>query len=66
MRIETGYVIGGVPPLGHSQNIRTLIDSSLLPHQEIWVAAGTPHTVFRTSPHDLLRATGAELVDVKE
>jgi prolyl-tRNA editing enzyme YbaK/EbsC (Cys-tRNA(Pro) deacylase) len=53
----TGYPIGGVPPLAHTQPIETIIDEDLLQYKEIWAAAGTPNAVFRLSPHELALIT---------
>jgi prolyl-tRNA editing enzyme YbaK/EbsC (Cys-tRNA(Pro) deacylase) len=64
VRASTGFVIGGVAPVGHVAPVRTLIDRDLFRHAEIWAAAGHPHTVFRLSPAALLRATGGAVVDV--
>ena len=61
VRERTGFVIGGVPPLGHREPIRTFIDQDLLAFDEIWAAAGTPRAVFRLTPDDLLRMTGGEV-----
>jgi len=63
-RQHTGFAIGGVPPVGHAEAIRTFIDQALLQYVEIWAAAGTPHAVFRLSPSDLLRITGGEVVTI--
>jgi prolyl-tRNA editing enzyme YbaK/EbsC (Cys-tRNA(Pro) deacylase) len=65
VRERTGFAIGGVPPLGHAQQLRTLIDQDLLAFDEIWAAAGTPHAVFALKPADLVRITGGECVLVK-
>jgi hypothetical protein len=46
VRAATGFSIGGVPPLGHPEPPRTLIDEDLLGHEVVWAAAGTPHAVF--------------------
>ena len=50
VRRETGFVIGGVPPLGHDRPVATFIDADLLAFGEIWAAAGTPYAVFRLDP----------------
>jgi prolyl-tRNA editing enzyme YbaK/EbsC (Cys-tRNA(Pro) deacylase) len=55
VRDVTGFAIGGVPPLAHAQPLLTLIDEDLLSYEFLWAAAGTPSTVFRLSPQDLLR-----------
>jgi len=64
VRQRTGFVIGGVPPVGHSEKLTTLIDQDLMGYAEIWAAAGTPNAVFRLTPDDLLRITGGEVVRV--
>lgn len=65
VRTQTGFVIGGVPPVGHSTKIRTFIDEDLFQFEEIWAAAGTPNAVFRLAPDDLLRATQGQVMAVK-
>ncbi|KUL50020.1 MULTISPECIES: YbaK/EbsC family protein [unclassified Streptomyces] len=62
----TGYTIGGVPPFGHVNRTRVLADRSLLAHDEVWAAAGTPYAVFPTTPKALIAHAGATLVDVRE
>ncbi|NLT54329.1 MAG: YbaK/EbsC family protein [Actinomycetales bacterium] len=47
VRRTTGYSIGGVPPVGHPQPLRTVVDEDLLAHDEVWAAAGTPNAVVR-------------------
>jgi prolyl-tRNA editing enzyme YbaK/EbsC (Cys-tRNA(Pro) deacylase) len=64
VRQRTGFVIGGVPPLGHAEPLETFVDEDLLGHAEIWAAAGTPHAVFRLAPGDLLRMTGGRVVKI--
>lgn len=61
---RTGFVIGGVPPVGHNEPLETFIDQDLLQYQEIWAAAGTPHAVFRLTPGDLLRLTSGVVLKV--
>ena len=64
VRQQTGFAIGGVPPLGHSQTLQTFIDQDLLQYGEVWAAAGTPNAVFRLSPADLSRMTGGQVVKI--
>jgi prolyl-tRNA editing enzyme YbaK/EbsC (Cys-tRNA(Pro) deacylase) len=64
VRQRTGFVIGGVPPVGHLEKLETFIDQDLLQYGEIWAAAGTPNAVFRLSPDDLVRMTGGRVVEV--
>lgn len=65
VRQQTGYVIGGVPPLGHTQPLCTFIDEDLLRYDDIWAAAGTPHAVFRLKPEHLQRLTAGQVVCIK-
>jgi prolyl-tRNA editing enzyme YbaK/EbsC (Cys-tRNA(Pro) deacylase) len=64
VRETTGYAIGGIPPVGHVQPIRTLIDEDLLKLDRIWAAAGTPNAVFELSPSDLVKMTGGRVLRV--
>jgi prolyl-tRNA editing enzyme YbaK/EbsC (Cys-tRNA(Pro) deacylase) len=66
VREATGYAIGGVPPFGHRTRTRVLADRSLLEHEVVWAAAGTPHTVFPMDPKSLIAHAGGTLVDVRE
>jgi prolyl-tRNA editing enzyme YbaK/EbsC (Cys-tRNA(Pro) deacylase) len=65
-RSATGFAIGGTPPIGHPRPLRMLCDQDLLGYEEVWAAAGTPHSVFPITPGELLRTTGAEPADFKE
>ena len=60
VRDRTGFAIGGVPPVAHASELRTLLDLSLRRHSEIWAAAGTPESVFRMTPGQLETITGGE------
>ena len=66
VRAQTGFVIGGVPPLAHAVPPYTLMDEDLLRYAAIWPAAGHPNTMFSISPHDLARVTGARITDVAQ
>jgi prolyl-tRNA editing enzyme YbaK/EbsC (Cys-tRNA(Pro) deacylase) len=60
----TGFTIGGVAPVGHHRQIRTLVDVSLSRYKHVWAAAGHSHTVFRTTYEELLRVTGGHAIEV--
>ncbi len=62
VRAETGYAIGGVPPVGHDVPIPMVIDQDLMEYDEIWAAAGTPNAVFRLTPRDLVTLTKGEVI----
>lgn len=61
---ETGYAIGGIPPIGHLHPIQTWIDQDLLNYEVIWAAAGTPNAVFELNPSILLDITKGKVVSV--
>jgi prolyl-tRNA editing enzyme YbaK/EbsC (Cys-tRNA(Pro) deacylase) len=65
VRQHTGFVIGGVPPVGHLERLETFVDQDLLQFAEIWAAAGTPHAVFRLTPEDLVKMTGGTIANIK-
>ncbi len=65
VRAKTGFAIGGVPPLGHEEEIETFIDQDLEKHEELWAAAGDPHSVFRISFQELVELTGGRVVSIK-
>jgi prolyl-tRNA editing enzyme YbaK/EbsC (Cys-tRNA(Pro) deacylase) len=65
-RAATGFAVGGTPPFGHPEPLPTFLDRDLLVHEEVWASAGTPDAVFRTTPDELRRTCGAEVVDLKE
>ncbi len=64
VRAQTGFAIGGVPPVGHATEPATFIDRDLLQFAEIWAAAGTANAVFRLAPADLVEITGGKVVDL--
>ena len=65
VREKTGFVIGGVPPIGHAEPICTIIDEDLLKLGELWAAAGTPNSVFKLSAASLLRMTSGTSRSIK-
>lgn len=64
VRQRTGFVIGGVSPVGLAEAPVMLIDRDLLRFDLIWAAAGHPNGVFRLTPAQLQALTGAPLADV--
>jgi len=64
VRQQTGFVIGGVPPVGHDNPIATFIDEDILAFDTIWAAAGTPFAVFRLDPKSLATLTGGQVARV--
>ena len=66
VRQETGFSIGGVPPLGHRRPLPTWIDASLGRFETVYAAAGHPRTVFSISFTDLVDLTQGQVADVTE
>jgi prolyl-tRNA editing enzyme YbaK/EbsC (Cys-tRNA(Pro) deacylase) len=66
VRLHTGFVVGGVPPVGHKEPLTTFIDEDLLQFSEIWAAAGTPFAVFQLTPAELHAMTGGQVVSIKK
>ncbi len=65
VREATGYPIGGVPPFGHSTQLRVFVDPDLLQYDEVWAAAGTWNDNFGASPADIVRVAGGVVTDLK-
>ena len=65
VRSTTGFPIGGVPPFGHTKQLRVFIDPDLLQYDEVWAAAGTWHDVFGIEPNKLVEASGGVVTDLK-
>lgn len=64
VREQSGYSIGGVPPIGHANEIKSFMDEDLLQFELIWAAAGSPHTVFPIDPQRIVDVTGAQVATV--
>jgi prolyl-tRNA editing enzyme YbaK/EbsC (Cys-tRNA(Pro) deacylase) len=59
-----GWSIGGVPPFGHATTVPVLLDETLLSHDTVWAAAGTPEAVFPMAPEEISRLADAQVVSV--
>jgi prolyl-tRNA editing enzyme YbaK/EbsC (Cys-tRNA(Pro) deacylase) len=64
VREHTGQAIGGVAPLGHPKQLRTLVDTALASYGEVWAAGGIPHAVFPTTYLELVRITAGTPTEV--
>ena len=65
VREATGFPIGGVPPFGHTKQLKVFIDPDLLQYEEVWAAAGTWTDVFGIEPHTLVEASEGLVVELK-
>ncbi len=66
VREHTGFVIGGVAPIGHPEPILTLIDEDLFQYRTLWAAAGHPKAVFKLTPDELVAMTNGQVTGVKK
>jgi prolyl-tRNA editing enzyme YbaK/EbsC (Cys-tRNA(Pro) deacylase) len=64
VKARTGFAIGGVSPVGHSEPALVLIDRELFRFDLVWAAAGHPNGVFASTPQQLVALTGAGVHDV--
>ena len=64
VRARTGFAIGGVPPVGHAESPETLLDEDLLQWEEIWAAAGTPNSIFKLTPAELVTMTQGRIARI--
>ncbi len=55
----TGYVAGGISPLGGRRRLPTMVDASALDHPTVFVSAGRRGLEIELAPADLIRLTGA-------
>ncbi|MGG3885814.1 YbaK/EbsC family protein [Brevibacillus panacihumi] len=65
VREKTGFVIGGVAPIGHKEAITTILDKDLLQYSTIWAAAGHPKAVFQLTPDQLIAMTQGQVMSIK-
>jgi prolyl-tRNA editing enzyme YbaK/EbsC (Cys-tRNA(Pro) deacylase) len=62
----TGFVIGGIPPFGHSHRVRVVMDPDLGRFPVVWAAAGLPTAVFPVAPRVLRMLSDANVAPITE
>ncbi|CAH0121950.1 MULTISPECIES: YbaK/EbsC family protein [unclassified Paenibacillus] len=65
VRERTGFVIGGVAPIGHLEPITTIVDEDLFQFQTVWAAAGHPKAVMALKPDELVAMTRGQVMSIK-
>ncbi len=63
---QTGYTIGGVSPIGHTNSLQILVDSSLKRFEDLFAAAGHPNCIFKINFADLIKITNGSIEDIIE
>ena len=62
----TGYLVGGISPLGQTTAHRLFIDSACLDHETMIVSGGRRGLSVELSPLDLVELTDAEVTDLAQ
>ena len=62
----TGFSIGGIPPIGHSRPLRSIMDPDLGRFPVVWAAAGLPTAVFPVPPGTLRILANAMVAPITE
>ena len=61
----SGYEVGAMPPFGHRQPLTTLMDRKLLGFTEAYAGGGAENAFVRLNPQDILRVSGAKVLDLQ-
>jgi Cys-tRNA(Pro) deacylase len=62
----TGFVVGSMPPFGHHQRLRTLVDPAVMGWDTIYGGGGNIDAMMRLTPAELIRVTEAEIHAISE
>jgi Cys-tRNA(Pro)/Cys-tRNA(Cys) deacylase len=62
----TGYVLGGISPLGGRKRLRLFADESVLSHETVFVSAGRRGLQLELAPAELLRLTSGSTAALLE
>ena len=61
----TGYVLGGISPIGQRRPLPCVVDDSASSHDTVYVSGGRRGFQVELAPHDLLRATAGSWAAIR-
>jgi Cys-tRNA(Pro)/Cys-tRNA(Cys) deacylase len=61
----TGYVLGGISPIGQRKQLPTVVDASALDHSTVFVSGGRRGMDIELKPEDLIAATKARTAPIQ-
>lgn len=62
----TGFVVGSMPPFGHRQRLRTIVDPAVAALDTLYGGGGDIDAMMRLTSRELVRVTGAEVHPLSE
>jgi Cys-tRNA(Pro)/Cys-tRNA(Cys) deacylase len=61
----TGYVAGGISPLGQRKRLPVVLDASAMAHRTVFCSGGRRGLEIELAPADLVRATNATVASIR-
>lgn len=61
----TGYVVGGISPIGQKRRLDTVVDDSALEHETVYVSGGRRGLDLGLAPNDLIRVCAARSTRIR-
>lgn len=62
----TGFEVGAMPPLGHTNRIATVIDCRFVDFQKVYRGGRTSNALLEIDPREIARLTDAKVADISE
>ena len=66
VKSQTGFSIGGVAPVAHSNRLEVLVDNSLGRFKVVFAAAGHPNSIFKINYNQLIKITNGLEKEISE